>query len=42
MWFHIILEEVGGYTPHSCINLKTKGMQNGFPQVHEKKGRIFS
>jgi hypothetical protein len=31
--------DVGGYThPITCMNLKRKGLQNGFPEVTEKKG----
>ena len=32
----------GGYPPHSWMNLKTKGLQNGFLYVHEKKREIFA
>src|SRR5713226_568967 len=32
------VETMGGrHPPHSCMNLKKKGLQNGFPQVVEKK-----
>jgi hypothetical protein len=27
--------------PHSCMKLRTKGLQNGFLQGHEKKKVVF-
>jgi hypothetical protein len=30
-----------GGTPHSRMKLRTKGLQNGFLQAHEKKKVVF-